>query len=99
MAGRMGTDRVTIKNLIVVDTNKDDGLLAVSGPVPGASNRLLIINKIGEGKLSELIEEVPQVEVQQVEEEEGESDKKTGNTEGTEVTKSAEKDKAEDTDK
>ena len=67
MAGRMGSDRVTIKNLIVVDTKSEEDLIAVSGPVPGTSNKVLIIKKIGEGKLSELIEEVPQVEVQQVE--------------------------------
>ncbi len=68
MAGRMGSDRVTIKNLIVVDTKEDDELIALSGPVPGTSKGVLIIKKIGEGKLSELVEEVHQVEVQQVEE-------------------------------
>ena len=81
MAGRMGSDRVTIKNLIVVDINKDEELLALSGPVPGTSKGILIIRKTGEGKLSELIEEVPQVEIQQVEE---------GETEGAEKTESAE---------
>lgn len=90
MAGRMGTDRVTIKNLIVVDTNKEDGLLAVSGPVPGTSKGLLIIKKIKEGKLSELVEEVPQVEIQQVEESEGETDKKAENTGNTEKSESTE---------
>jgi large subunit ribosomal protein L3 len=72
MPGRMGTDRVTIKNLIVVDVNEENGLLALSGPVPGTQSNILMIRKIGEGKLSELVEEVPEAQVQQVEEEEGE---------------------------
>lgn len=41
MAGRMGNDRVTIKNLKVIDV-KDDGLL-ISGLVPGAKGGLLEI--------------------------------------------------------
>ena len=87
MAGRMGTDRVTIKNLIVVDTKEDEELLALSGPVPGTPRGILIIRKTGEGKLSELVEEVPQVEVQQVEDTEGKADGKTGDTKNTETTK------------
>lgn len=85
MAGRMGSDRVTIKNLIVVDTKKDEELIAVSGPVPGTSKGVLIIKKIGEGKLSELIEEVQQVEIQQVEEP---SDVKIMEDKGVKDTKS-----------
>jgi large subunit ribosomal protein L3 len=84
MAGRMGSDRVTIKNLIVVDIKEDEGLLALSGPVPGISRGVLIIRKTGEGKLSELVEEVPQVEIQQVEEAEGEEEEKTSGTEKVE---------------
>lgn len=76
MAGRMGSDRVTVKNLIIVDLNKEKGEVAVSGSVPGASGGLLVVNKIAEGKLEELVSEAPQVEVQQVGE--GES---TGSTE------------------
>jgi large subunit ribosomal protein L3 len=75
MPGRMGTDRVTIKNLIVVDINEDENLIALSGPVPGTSKNVLEIRKIGEGKLSELVEEVPEAQVQQVEEEGGEETK------------------------
>lgn len=68
MAGRMGGQRVTIKNLIVVDVDAKSDSLAVSGPVPGTPGSLVIIKKLGEGKLEELEEEAPQVEVQQVEE-------------------------------
>lgn len=95
MAGRMGSDRVTIKNLIVVDINKDEGFLALSGPVPGTPKGILIIRKTGEGKLAELVEETPQVEVQQVEEGSTESTGEVeniekGSTEVTEVTDKAE---------
>jgi len=35
MAGRMGGDRVTIKNLKVLNFDKEKGLLYISGAVPG----------------------------------------------------------------
>ncbi|OGM28088.1 50S ribosomal protein L3 [Candidatus Woesebacteria bacterium RIFCSPLOWO2_01_FULL_39_61] len=74
MAGRMGGERVTVKNLIVVDVDSQNGQVAVSGPVPGIPNGLLIIKKLASGKLEELIEEAPQIEIQQGEEPEaGES--------------------------
>lgn len=65
MAGRMGGGRVTVKNLIVVDVDNENGQIAVSGPVPGIPNGLLIIKKLASGKLEELIDEAPQVEIQQ----------------------------------
>lgn len=70
MAGRMGSQTTTVANLIVVDI--DGEKLAVSGPTPGVRGGLLIVRKIKEGKLDELVEEVPQAEVQQVEVEEEE---------------------------
>jgi large subunit ribosomal protein L3 len=77
MAGRMGSDRVTIKNLIVVDINSEKDLLAVSGPVPGIPGGLLEIKKLKSGSLEELVEEAPKV-VEQVEEpeEEGKAEEK-----------------------
>lgn len=50
MAGRMGTDQNTIKNLIVLDINKDAGEIKLSGPVPGSRGTLLKITKIGKSK-------------------------------------------------
>jgi large subunit ribosomal protein L3 len=35
MAGRMGSDKVTVKNLKVLDIDKEKGLLYISGAVPG----------------------------------------------------------------
>lgn len=42
MAGRMGDDRVTVKNLIVVEI-REGGILALKGAVPGARNTLIEI--------------------------------------------------------
>jgi large subunit ribosomal protein L3 len=41
MAGRMGTDRVTVKNLTVLQVNKDENILLVSGAVPGHRGTLV----------------------------------------------------------
>ncbi len=41
MAGRMGTDRVTVKNLKVVQINPEAGLILVSGAVPGRRGTLV----------------------------------------------------------
>ena len=41
MAGRMGGDRVTVKNLQVVQVNADTNLLLVRGAVPGRNGALV----------------------------------------------------------
>lgn len=45
MAGRMGSDRVTMKNLIIVQVDTDKNLLFVKGAVPGANNGIVYITK------------------------------------------------------
>lgn len=50
MAGRMGTDTVTIKNLTVVDVDAENQKLYISGLVPGHKNTWLYITRIGENK-------------------------------------------------
>ncbi|MGC9599299.1 MAG: 50S ribosomal protein L3 [Minisyncoccia bacterium] len=45
MAGHMGTDRVTIKNLVVADVDKEKNLIFLRGAVPGARGGLLEIRK------------------------------------------------------
>ena len=45
MAGRMGTDQVTVANLQVLKVLKDKNLLVVKGSVPGPKNSLLTIEK------------------------------------------------------
>lgn len=62
MAGRMGDEQVTIKNLGVLEVKKD-GTILVDGLVPGALNSYLVIKKVGENKkfiplYKETIEEI-----------------------------------------
>ena len=45
MAGHMGNERVTVRNLEVVRADPDRNLLLVKGAVPGANNGLLEIRK------------------------------------------------------
>ncbi len=45
MAGRMGSDRVTIKNLKVVRLDKDSNVLFIKGSVPGPTNSYIEIRK------------------------------------------------------
>jgi large subunit ribosomal protein L3 len=54
MAGRMGGDRVTIKNLHVVSIEPEKNEMLISGPVPGIPGSLLIIKKTASGSLKEL---------------------------------------------
>jgi len=70
MAGRMGGDTVTVKNLHVVEIDQEKGEILLSGAVPGRSGGLVTVKRLHAGKLSELIEEVSQVVVQGEPEEE-----------------------------
>ncbi len=45
MAGRMGTDNVTVQNLVVLKVVADKNLLLVKGCVPGHTNSYVIIQK------------------------------------------------------
>jgi large subunit ribosomal protein L3 len=47
MAGRMGADQVTVKNLEVVEVDAEKGMLAIKGAVPGARGTLLLISGPG----------------------------------------------------
>lgn len=72
MAGRMGGEMVTIKNLHVISVDKETSEVQVSGQIPGTIGSLVTINKIKSGSLKELEHEV----VAQVVEGEGESEGK-----------------------
>lgn len=43
MAGRMGGERVTVKNLKIIKIDKENNLLYIKGAVPGIKGSLLII--------------------------------------------------------
>jgi len=45
MPGHMGTDSVTLRNVVVVDKRSEENLLLVKGNVPGAKNGIIIISK------------------------------------------------------
>ncbi len=47
LPGQMGNARVTIKNLEVVDVRPEENLLVLKGAVPGASQGLVLIRKVG----------------------------------------------------
>jgi large subunit ribosomal protein L3 len=44
-AGRMGGDRVTVRNLKVVQVDGDNNLLLVRGAIPGAAGGYVIVRK------------------------------------------------------
>ena len=50
MPGRMGCDQVTVKNLEIVEVDKENNILLIKGAVPGARNSLVLIS--GEGELT-----------------------------------------------
>ena len=45
MAGRMGNNKVSIKNLKVARVEKDNNLVFINGAVPGANNGIIYISK------------------------------------------------------
>lgn len=58
MAGRMGADEVTVKNLHIISVNKETNEVEVSGQIPGRPGTLITIHKIKSGSLKELEHEV-----------------------------------------
>lgn len=49
LPGHMGSERVTIQRLKVIETRPDENLLFVSGAVPGATGGLLAVRKSKKG--------------------------------------------------
>ena len=45
MAGRMGNQKVTIKNLRILNIDKDNNLIFIKGSLPGPNNRVIFLNK------------------------------------------------------
>ncbi len=48
MAGHMGHEQVTVRNLKVLSVDTERNLLLVSGAVPGANGGVVIVEKVGE---------------------------------------------------
>src|ERR1700690_552641 len=45
MAGHMGTQRVTVRNLEVIDVNAEDNVLIVKGAVPGPTGGYVVVRR------------------------------------------------------
>jgi len=58
MAGRMGGEQITVKNLHVVSVNSETGEMEISGQIPGTPGSLISVHKIKSGSLKELEHEV-----------------------------------------
>ena len=54
MAGRMGGEQVTVKNLHIISVNSEANELLVSGAIPGRTGSLVKINKLSSGSLADL---------------------------------------------
>lgn len=68
MAGRMGSNRVTVKNMGIIDIDEKNNLVAITGPVPGIENGLVFIKKTGEGAATfETEESKEEIKVETVE--------------------------------
>jgi large subunit ribosomal protein L3 len=61
MAGHMGTDTKTIKNLQIIAIRPDLNEIDLSGPIPGIPGNLVILNRLHEGKLEGLQEVQAQI--------------------------------------
>jgi large subunit ribosomal protein L3 len=47
MAGRMGNDKVTLRDRTIVRIDSDKNLVAVKGPIPGSNNSFVLLKKQG----------------------------------------------------
>ena len=73
MAGRMGGEQVTVKNLHIISVNEETGEMEISGQIPGRPDTLITITKIKSGTLKDLEKETTaQVVEGEVPSEEGE---------------------------
>jgi len=53
MAGHMGVDQVTVKNLSVVAVNAETNELWIRGPIPGSKGSLVIVKRLSENKIKD----------------------------------------------
>jgi len=66
MAGRMGNNQVTVKNLEIVEIDDKNNLLYLKGAVPGSRNALVKIIAPGEMKLTEASKLAKQVKQEEI---------------------------------
>lgn len=46
LPGHYGTERKTVRNMVIIDIRPEDNLILLKGPVPGAKTGLVTINKL-----------------------------------------------------
>lgn len=63
MPGRMGTDLVTVKNLVVVAIDPEKQEMLISGSIPGRRGTNLMVRRLRAGNLAELEEKTPVAQV------------------------------------
>jgi len=59
MAGHMGADRVTVRNLKVLKVDADNNLLLIEGAVPGGPNAVVVIRKAVAAKVVKVAQVEP----------------------------------------
>jgi len=89
MAGRMGSAKIKVKNLVVLEVSPEEKLL-ISGPVPGSLGTLVTIEKVSSGTLSKFMVEGRKV-ISEVVEEVVETGKNPEGEEQSKVGKASEK--------
>ncbi len=78
MAGHMGAANLTVTGIVVIDVNLDQNKIFVKGPVPGARNGILIIEKTGKVKKHiDLFDKVEPTEKTELADQESTEDQKT----------------------
>jgi len=99
MAGRMGSDRVSVKSLVVIDIDEKNNSVAVTGAIPGATGGLVFIKKTGESRLKDqLNEEIKKEgndEIKDREDEKPENEKETVQSDENDGQKKSEETKTE----
>lgn len=100
LPGHMGHETVTIQNLEIIEVNKDENYILVSGNVPGAKNSLVLIKSAVKNSRKENPKEIISYEeetvVDEVVEEKAEEVVESENSE--EVTETSEEAKEESTE-
>lgn len=61
MAGRMGNDRVTVKNLEIIEIHPETNELLIKGAVPGGKNAMLMISTAGDLQIQKKQQSTPEV--------------------------------------
>jgi large subunit ribosomal protein L3 len=67
MPGRMGADRITVRNLEIIKVDEANNVLLIKGALPGAKNGLILISAVGQLKIKEEKAKVEEVKEEKIE--------------------------------